>query len=43
MKKLLIGSSTIAALAMVPTIALAHPGSLDLRFDRRHHAPLDRA
>jgi urease accessory protein len=29
MKKLLIGSSTIAALAMVPTIALAHPGSLD--------------
>jgi urease accessory protein len=29
MKKLLIGPSTIAALAMVPTIALAHPGSLD--------------
>jgi urease accessory protein len=29
MKKLLIGSSTIAALAMVPTIALAHPGGLD--------------
>ena len=29
MKKLLIGSSTIAALAMAPTIALAHPGGLD--------------
>jgi urease accessory protein len=29
MKKLLIGSSTIAALVMAPTIALAHPGGLD--------------
>jgi urease accessory protein len=29
MKKLLIGSSTIAALAMAPTMALAHPGGLD--------------